>query len=359
MSKLTTRIAAVLALVLLAGAGVALLFGEDDTLTITADFTKTTGLYRQNDVTVLGIKVGEVTSIKADGPVVRVTMEVEKDVPIPADPMAVIMQRSLVTDRYVELTPSYADGPRLEDDTHLPLSRTRSPIGADDVFAAVNRLLEALDNAGSDSLAELVHASARNFDGNGAAVKRIITSVRQLMAVGADSADDLAAIVDGLDSLTSALAKRDALVNRFSTNLTEVTVQFARDRKPIARTVKELSGTMRFLADFVRKNQDAIGRDISQIIDLGKTLTKREAQLNTILKVTPQAFDNIPFAVNQEGRLIVNANAAETLLKPQIIKLLCDGPLKNLCADIPGPFLRQRTSSDVPLSLRDLLGSAR
>ena len=357
------RIAAVvLGLAVIVTVGVLVLGRGTPPMTVTADFTRTTGLYQANDVTVLGVPVGKVTSIIPDGPVVHVTMELRSDVAIPANAHAVIMQRSLVTDRYVELTPAYDAGGRLASGAHIPLDRTVSPVGADDVLASVNRLLGALDNAGPRGLRNLLHAGADNFRGNGSAVARIIVGVRELARTGAESSGDLNAIVDGLDQLTVALTRRNALVNRFSTDLTTVTAQFAQDRATFASTIRQLSASLAFLTSFVVKNQAALGSDVSRIAVLAGEMRKHEAQLARVLTVTPQAFLNVAGAVNKQGQLYVNANGAEILKNPLLLSAFCQGALKALCPKSAiGARRTPRPSggSQIPLSLRSLLGGGR
>jgi virulence factor Mce-like protein len=353
LRRTALAVAALLVVVLI---GASMLHHGKQPITVTADFSRTTGLYQENDVTMLGVPIGRVTSIKPDGPVVHVTMEVDGDVPIPANAGAIIMQRSLVTDRYVELTPSYDTGERLADGAHLPLARTRSPIGADDVLASMNRLLSALDTVGKANLSDLLHATAQNFDGNGAAIARVIEGVRKLARTGAASSADLTSIVTGLDQLSVALTKRDTLVNRFSTDLTAVTVQFAHDRKVFGSTIKELSTSLRLLAAFVTDNQQELGADVQRIAVLAAAMRKHERQLASVLRVTPQAYINVSASVNKDGQLYVNANATEFLNNPQLLSAFCQGVLEVLCAPTGGTPLPTPGDGTVPLSLSSLLG---
>jgi phospholipid/cholesterol/gamma-HCH transport system substrate-binding protein len=78
-----------------------------DKMKVTALMADSAGLFVGNDVGILGVPVGTVTSIKPEGTHVRVTMSVDSDHPIPADAGAVVVARSVATDRYVELTPVY------------------------------------------------------------------------------------------------------------------------------------------------------------------------------------------------------------------------------------------------------------
>lgn len=77
---------------------------------VSAYFGRTVGLYAGSSVRVLGIKVGEITAVTPAGDQVRVDMNVDAGVSIPADAGAVVVAPSLVSDRYVQLTPPTTPG---------------------------------------------------------------------------------------------------------------------------------------------------------------------------------------------------------------------------------------------------------
>ncbi|WP_120313879.1 MlaD family protein, partial [Mycobacterium alsense] len=85
-------------------------------LTITAYFPSATGIYAGDEIRVSGVKVGTVGSVQPQPSRARVTLRVDRGVPIPADAKAVIVAQNLVAARYVQLTPAYRrTGPTMRD----------------------------------------------------------------------------------------------------------------------------------------------------------------------------------------------------------------------------------------------------
>ena len=82
---------------------------------VTAYFDSVAGLYKGNDVAVLGMPVGRITDIKPEGARVKVRFTVDKSVPVPKDVTAAIVNTSIVTTRHVELSPVYEQGERLRN----------------------------------------------------------------------------------------------------------------------------------------------------------------------------------------------------------------------------------------------------
>lgn len=113
--------------------------------TITAYFPTTTGLYSGDDVRVLGVKVGSVGEIEPGPDFAKVTMSVDKSVDIPADAKAIIVAPSLVSGRFVQLTPVYAGGPTMQDGADIPVERTAVPVEWDEIKSELNKLSKRSD----------------------------------------------------------------------------------------------------------------------------------------------------------------------------------------------------------------------
>lgn len=107
---------------------------------VTAYFSEAIGVYPGSTVRVLGVPVGTVNAVQPEGTEVKVTMTVSAGVPVPADAKAVVVAASVVSDRYVQLTPAYTSGPQLAADAVIPVSRTAVPVEVDQIYTSINRL---------------------------------------------------------------------------------------------------------------------------------------------------------------------------------------------------------------------------
>ena len=101
--RLVTIAAVALAIALVAGAAFLVhpvFFGPK---TITAYFPSATGIYPGDEIRVSGVKVGTIDSITPEGTQAKMTLKVDRDVPVPAGAKAVIVAQNLVAARYVQL----------------------------------------------------------------------------------------------------------------------------------------------------------------------------------------------------------------------------------------------------------------
>src|SRR3546814_15649838 len=85
------------------------------------------GLYEQSRVFADGVEVGEVTSIDVQPDRVLVELHID-DIAIKADTEAILRLRSLIGERYVELTDVWTgEGDQLKSDDVIPLARPVVP----------------------------------------------------------------------------------------------------------------------------------------------------------------------------------------------------------------------------------------
>ncbi|MCA2246160.1 MCE family protein, partial [Mycobacterium sp. WUMAC-067] len=77
---------------------------------------------------VAGVTIGSIKSISPEPEHTKIVMGVRGDVPIPADAQAIIISPSLVASRFIELTPTYDQGPILADHSTIPQARTAVPV---------------------------------------------------------------------------------------------------------------------------------------------------------------------------------------------------------------------------------------
>ena len=76
-----------------------------------AQFSEATQLAKQADVRISGVPVGKVLSKKLAGNTTEATLEIDRQfAPLPTDTRAILRQKTLLGETYVELTPATAAG---------------------------------------------------------------------------------------------------------------------------------------------------------------------------------------------------------------------------------------------------------
>lgn len=316
---------AVIAVLLGAGAYVAL---RPPGISLTAYFTSADAVFQDNSVRVLGVEVGRITKVTPQGTQVRVDMTIDDpDLKLPADVNAVVISPSLVTGRYVQLTPTYKPGqPELQDKAVIPKERTRVPLGVDDLTRTATTLSQALGPNGANSkgaLSDLLNVGAANLDGNGDAVNKTINNLGQLSGTLADSRKELFGTVTQLQQFVSTIAKNDAQVREFNARLADVSGFLADERGDLGAAVSELSVALVDVANFIHDNRDALKGDVDKLVDVTAVLVKQQKALAETFDVAPAALNNLANTYNgSSGTLDTRANINELTMPP--IVLVCE-----------------------------------
>jgi virulence factor Mce-like protein len=307
-----------------------------------AVFTGVVGLYEDNDVRVLGVKVGHVDKVTPNGDTVRVDMLVDRTISLPATAKAVIVAPSLVSDRYVQFTPVYTGGVTMVEGTVLGKDRTATPLEVDDLYASLNRVSVTLGPNGvnkNGALADLLNTLAKNADGNGQALNQTITQLSQMARTLSGSDEDLFATVDNLQKFTSALAASDEAVNEFNEQAADVTKFLADEREDLGAAVQQLGIALGAVQQFINDNRAHLKTNVDKLATVTQVLVDQRAALSETLDIAPVALSNIINAYNgSSGTLDARADLNE----------LAQPPIVTICN-----LVRQGTPNELPQVLAD------
>ena len=235
---------------------------------ITALMKDSAGLFVGNDVGILGVPVGKVTAIKPDGDHVRVTMEINHGQSVPADAGAVVVARSVATDRYVELTPVYHSGPKMRDGAVIDTEKTRTPVDFDDVLAALNTFATGISGSKEtkDAIRRILESGSRAVAGKGADFNRAITSLGGAVDKISGQRQNIASTVRSLDVLTAAIAQNQQVVRQFISSVSQASRLLADERQNFRSTLVSLGDAVTLVADFAHQNRQQLVEAFVQVV---------------------------------------------------------------------------------------------
>jgi phospholipid/cholesterol/gamma-HCH transport system substrate-binding protein len=311
----------------------------------TAYFTSAVSLFPGSDVRVLGVRVGEIESVTPVGTRVKVVLMVDRATKVPAGAGAVSIAPSLVSDRYVQLTPPYTTGEQLADGAEIPLERTANPLELDELYASLNRLTTALGPQGANkdgALSDLIEVQAQTLDGTGQTINDTINRLSQAARTLSDSRIDLFTTVDNLRTFTSALAASDAQVRQFNDRLAEVSGILAAERADLGESLRQLAIALDEVSRFVADHREVLTANVDKLVQITELLVDQKADLQEFLDVAPLAISDMANAYNAHGggleiRLNLNELADPSLLLCKLLSL--DSVPPDVLPVLPPDFL--------------------
>jgi phospholipid/cholesterol/gamma-HCH transport system substrate-binding protein len=239
-----------------------------------ADFPEAALLVKEADVRMAGVNIGKVKDkeLGPGGRTTRVTIELDhRFAPIGRDARAVLRQKSLLGETYVEITPGSPGAKKLPDGGTLPDTSVDQTVQLDEVF-------RVFDPPTRRAFQEWLHESgiatsgtfARDFNdslGNAApfftggadvlrplaeqevALRRVFRDTGRVFTAVSREDDNLRGLITGGEATFGALASRDQALSEtfqiFPTFLreTRATVNrleaFARNTDPLVRDLRE------------------------------------------------------------------------------------------------------------------------
>ena len=269
--------------------------------TVVAYFANTEGIYGGDNVSVLGVPVGTISDIQAVGGQVRVTMNIQSDIQIPASAEAAIVAPSLVSSRYIQLAPRYDGGPTLADGGVIPRSRTYVPVEWDQIKDQLNRLAVALgpDGANRDgSLSTLVRSANNTLAGEGTTFAQAITNLSKAVGTISNGSGDLFSTIQNLQVFVTALRESDQQIATFTSRLDAVSSLIDDDGSGLKSAVTTLASAVAKIESFVKTNKSQLLTTTAGLAAVTKIVASQQENLAQTLQVAPNAISNLIAAVH-------------------------------------------------------------
>lgn len=335
-------VAAILALC----AGLLSSCGFSSSKTIYAQFSTAAGLFVGNDVGVLGVPVGKVTAVTPKGKFVLVTMSINSDQPIPVGAAAVVVSRSVATDRYVELTPVYKSGmPQMRDGATITTDRTQTPVEFDQVLTTIGNFADQISGtgAGKNAIGRFLTAQSTALKGRGDLINRAITSLGAAVNGISQQRGNATSTLVALDKLTSTLATNQQTIRAFVQQVSKATALLAAERTSFKNAVSSATKMISVVAQFAKDNRAQITQAVNQTNGVLRTVIAKTPQVAEILRELPLATENLQRAMSGQ-RLVVRLDLSA--LVPLISPLI-----SNVCSATANLALCQSLGLNVPANL--------
>ncbi|WP_456695978.1 MCE family protein [Aeromicrobium sp. P5_D10] len=266
-----------------------------------AKFEATIGLYPGSEVQVLGVRVGTVTAVEPTGDSVTVSMRLNKGENIAADTNAVIVAPTMVSDRFVQLTEPYVGGEKLKAGAVLATERTAVPVEIDDLYSSLIDASEKLGPNGANkngALSDLLEVAAKNLDGQGADINKMIAEFGKATGTLSDTGDDFFATLANFKEFNDMLVTNDRGVANVNRQFAAVTDYLAEDRQDLAEAVANLGDALSIVDDFIDDNRGNLKTSVENLLGPTQVLVKQKDSLEEAVRTIPLVLQNYLKAYN-------------------------------------------------------------
>jgi phospholipid/cholesterol/gamma-HCH transport system substrate-binding protein len=336
---------------------------------ITAYFDNSNGLFRGDEVRILGVPVGAIDAIEPESNRVKISFWVDDTVKVPAEARAAILSPQLVTARAIQLTPAYTGGSEMGNGAVIPQTRTAVPLEWDDLRAQLNKLTAALQPTqpgGVSTLGAFINTAAENLRGQGANIRDTIIKMSQAFSILGDHSNDIFSTIKNLSVVVAALHDSSGLLRELNTNLASVTALLANDPDEVGHAISDLNTVVGDTTSFIADNREALGTTTDKLSSISKAVVDSLDDIKQTLHVAPTAFQNFINIYQPAQSALSGEMAISNFANPisficgaiQAASRLGNEQSAKLCVQYLAPIIKNRQYNFPPLGENFLVGAS-
>ncbi|HNN48171.1 MAG TPA: MCE family protein [Marmoricola sp.] len=269
---------------------------EDRGRTLTVEFPSAVSIFKGSEVRVMGVKIGDVTSVVPEGDHVRVRLRYDQKYKLPKDAKAAIVMPTLVADRFIQIAPAYTGGPALSDNAVLQMDETATPVELDRIYQSLLDLTKALGPNGANkdgALNPLLTAGNKALAGNGALANQTIKDLSKAVASFGNNSGPLFASVKNMSQVTQTLSENDQFVSQFMSDLAGAADQLNGESDELKAALASLARAIVMIRGFVHNNKADVTGLVTDFNEVLASIAKERESLNTMLVVGPVGLGNL------------------------------------------------------------------
>ncbi|MHA3021662.1 MCE family protein [Mycobacterium sp. BMJ-28] len=268
----------------------------------TAQFLQAAALQPGNPITIAGIPVGEVTSMKLAGDHVEAGLKVRNDVALGVDSRATIMVTTILGSRYLALQP---DGSGSLPDNTFDLTHTEVPYDLQEALADVTTTFEQVD---SDKFAQTLGILGKQLQGMPAVLPQALANTRTLSTIIAERRDQLGSLLKTTELVSNTLRRQQSNIGSLITQGNDLIGEFVRRRDSFHTMLAALTNLVQTLSGIVVDDRPELETLLTNIRELSDMLAKHDDLLRSTLQTGPVALRGLTNATGTGNAVDFNAS---------------------------------------------------
>ncbi|MHB1614628.1 MAG: MCE family protein [Actinomycetes bacterium] len=276
---------------------------------VSADFASSGGIFPNAEVTYRGVTVGRVERLRLAVNGVWVDMRIDPGVRIPADVRAVVEDRSVVGEQYVDLRPRRAGPPYLSNRSEILQADTATPVPVTTVLVNLDRLVNSVNRA---NLTTVIDQLGRGFAGTGPDLARLIDAGNALLTTANENLPQTVALLRSSATVLGTQNAQGPAIRSFAHDLALLSGTL-RTADPNIRTIldqgPQAAGQVQGL---LQADGPALGQLVGNLLTGAQVAVVHIPGIRQVLITYPVVVDGGFTVVPGDGTahfgLVINAN---------------------------------------------------
>jgi phospholipid/cholesterol/gamma-HCH transport system substrate-binding protein len=250
----------------------------------TAEFLQAASLRAGNPITVAGIPVGNVTSMKLVGDHVEAGLKIRDSIVLGKDSKASIKVTTILGSRYLALEPN---GPASLANNTFDLSHTEVPY---DLQAALKDATTTFEQVDSDRFAQSLAVLGKQLQGLPSVVPQAINNIDTLSSIIAVRRDQLGTLLKSTEQVTNTLRRQQAGIGNLINQGQDLLGQFVARRAVFHAMMQSLTNLVDTMSQIVVNDRSGLDSLIKDMRDFTGLMAQHDDLLRDMLQVSPIFF---------------------------------------------------------------------
>jgi phospholipid/cholesterol/gamma-HCH transport system substrate-binding protein len=257
------------------------------------------GIFTGADVTYRGVSVGRVGPLTLSATGVDVQLDIDRSAPaIPANLDAAVRNLSAIGEQYVDLQPAGNGGADLQSGATIPVGRTSTPVGVEDVVTNLDTFVKSVP---LDALRTVVAQLGTAFAGTAQPLQQLLDTTSTFTQAAQDALPKTVALLhDGRTVLTTQNATAGQFAD-FSHSLAQLAAQLKASDPDIRRLIQNGPRAADQISGLLDESGSGLGDVVANLLTVSRIAEPRQSNLDQILVSYPQIASVAPSVVPDDG----------------------------------------------------------
>jgi phospholipid/cholesterol/gamma-HCH transport system substrate-binding protein len=281
------------------------------TYTVHLELPAAGGIFPNAEVDYRGVPVGRVDDVVLTATGVDAALQLNSSAPrIPAAVRAVVTDRSVIGEQFVDLRPRTYTGPYLVDGAHITRSNSGIPPSANDLLTNVDALLKSVPIGSVQTVVDELDTA---FGGSADNVRRLIDTSKSFITAANENFPQTALLIDSSRTVLRTQQRTSASIRSFSTNLKVLSQQLVSSDSDVRRLLALAPPAARTAASLIHEVGTPFGVTLSNLTSTAQVFQANVRGVQELLIQVPKAVDIGSTVVGPKG---ANVGLTVTFFNP-------------------------------------------
>ncbi len=268
--------------------GLLRLFGVG-TYTVHVALPSAGGIFPNAEVDYRGVPVGRVGDVTLTATGVDASLQLNTSAEkIPSNVQAVVTDRSVIGEQFVDLRPRTDTGPYLVNGSQISLADSAIPPSANDLLTSVDGLLKSIP-IGSEQI--VVDQLGTAFGGSADNIRTLIDTSKSFITAALSNFPQTSVLINTSKQVLKTQRRASSSILSFSSNLRLLSQQLASSDSDIRALLRETPPAARATASLIREIGTPLGVTISNLTSTAQVFQANVRGVQELLIQVPRAVD--------------------------------------------------------------------